>query len=199
MSTLSVGSLADARRLSRRVPRRPRTTAGSGRARPDATSAWPFHQSVGCSATARRVRPEPRIAVTISPSVQARANFQRWSSSSIESRSMYSGAQPFEASGPGEVVVVGRDPAAVGVDVEQPLGRVALEQDEAAARRQQAVQDARPTHRGPAATSASPGPCTAGRPCHRARAACRGRPPRSSGQVPRRPSTGDPRARACAG
>ena len=35
-----------------------------------------------------------------SPSVQARANFQLWSASAIDSRSMYSGAQPLDASAP---------------------------------------------------------------------------------------------------
>ena len=39
--------------------------------------------------------------------------------------------------GAAEVVVVGRDPAAILVDVEQPLGRMALEEDQAPAGRQQ--------------------------------------------------------------
>jgi hypothetical protein len=45
---------------------------------------------------------------------------------------------------PGEVVVVGGDPVAVLVGVEQPFGRVALEQDEPAGRGEEALEDGRP-------------------------------------------------------
>ena len=73
------------------------------------TSRCPAHQSTGCSVTRSRRRPAPSSAVTISPSVHARANFRCWSSSGIDSRSMYSGAQPRDASAPREVVVVGEE------------------------------------------------------------------------------------------
>ena len=46
--------------------------------------------------------------------------------------------------GAAEVVVVGRDPVAVGVDVEQPLDRMALEQDEPAARGEEPGDDGGP-------------------------------------------------------
>jgi hypothetical protein len=56
---------------------------------------------------------------------------------------MYSGAQPRDASTP-PVVVVGQHPAAVLVDVEQPLGGMALEQDEPTLGREQPDHDGRP-------------------------------------------------------
>ena len=40
------------------------------------TSPWPPHQSVGCSVSRSSRRPAPSSAVTISPSVHDRANFQ---------------------------------------------------------------------------------------------------------------------------
>ena len=46
--------------------------------------------------------------------------------------------------GPAEVVVVGGDPAAVLVDVEQPLGRMALEEDEPAVGASSRRSDRRP-------------------------------------------------------
>ena len=45
---------------------------------------------------------------------------------------------------PGEIVVLGRDPVAVLVGVEEPFDRMALEQDEPAGRREQPMEDRRP-------------------------------------------------------
>ncbi len=64
------------------------------------TSAWPPHQSIGYSATASSRSPARSSALITSPSVHALANFQLCSASASDSRSMYSGAQPREASGP---------------------------------------------------------------------------------------------------
>ncbi len=63
--------------------------------------ACPPHQSVGCSATRLEDwSPAPSSAVMTSPSVHARAYFQAGRHRRSTSRSMYSGAQPFEASTP---------------------------------------------------------------------------------------------------
>ena len=84
---------------------------------------------------------------------------------------MYSGRPALRGLGAAEVVVVGGEPATVVVDVEQPLDRVALEQDEPAVGRQQPGEHGRPGVEVGQPDERRPGPCTAGRPSRRARAA----------------------------
>ncbi len=115
---------------------RPRS---SGRASP-----CPDHQSVGCSARRSSRRPAPTRAVTISPRVQLRANFQLWSASSMRQPLDVAGRPALRGLGSAEVVVVGREPAAVLVDVEEPLDRVALEDHQSPVRRQETGEDRRP-------------------------------------------------------
>ena len=81
-------------RTHRERQRHPAALLGAGRRGGRPTSR------PGARSRARGAGPRPSSAVTISPSVQARANFECWSSSAIDSRSMYSGAQPRDASAP---------------------------------------------------------------------------------------------------
>ena len=79
-----------------------------------------------------------------SPSVQARANFQCWSVLGDRQPVDVLGRPALRRLGATEVVVVGGDPVAVLVDVEQPLGRVALEQDEPPGRGEEPGDHRRP-------------------------------------------------------
>ena len=124
----------------------------------------------GAQRPARARSPAPRSAVMTSPRVHARANFQCWSSSSIESRSMYSGAQPLTPPARRSSRSRWRSSG------HRHRRRTAIRPD--GPRTGRSGRSARgvgrgppPTHRGPAATSASRDPCRAGRRCHRARAA----------------------------
>ena len=94
------GAPVAASRRARRASRRRNTRAGSGRApRGGRRRGRPTSRS-GVPRFARSGGPAPASAVSTSPSVHERANFQACSGSGIDRWSMYSGAQPFEASGP---------------------------------------------------------------------------------------------------